>query len=325
MLAFFAACTSGGARSAACNGPATGCALTPRSACTPSALARRRLLLSAQEGVEDDEEAAMEAWLKKSNSSRLTGWLWDHSRFFRLELGPRLLSYYRSHIWQSCRREGAYDLTCLVGVQVVRPSRRGRAPCLLLEFVQALEDDDHDIDESVPLPLKKDGVEVVKLGIVRGGEDAAMDWARHLRKCIEDFLLESCAQCGASDAATRNACRLLRHVQAAVAAGCSDIGIDRRRCAGSTLGPTALMLAAEAGNERVCAQLLRARATVHVQDAEGRTAVDIAQTAGHSKVVKLLQGGVDDIVPGGTLLGASCHAHGIHAQELERVPTPARV
>jgi len=250
--------------------------------------------------------------------------LWDHSRFFRLELGPRLLSYYRSHIWQSCRREGAYDLTCLVGVQVV-PSRRSRSPCLLLEFVQAPEEDDNDIDENISLPLTKHGVEVVKLGVVRGGEDAAMEWAQHLRTCIEDFLLESCAQCGASEAAARSACRLLRHLQAAVASGCSDIGIDQRRCASSTVGPTALMLAADAGNERVCTQLLRARATVQVQDAAGRNAVDIAQAAGHDKVVKLLQGGVDDLVPEGTLLGASHHAPGINAQELERVPTPARV
>lgn len=270
----------------------------------------RRLLLAETEGADDDEDAAIEGWMKKSSS--FMGWLWN-SRFFRLEQGPRLLSFYRSQIWQGCRRDGAYDLTGLVGVSVVRQ----RNTQLVLEFSNS------------SAQAGSDKVEMIRLR-VPSGVDTAREWERHLVESIEGQLLEACEQCSASELAVDRAVQMLRRMHFIAAEGRANISVDRRRQEGSN--HTALMLVAQAGHERLCTLLLDANADPGLSDADGRTAPQLAEAAGHGQVACLLTVGHQPLFPDvhRTALGRTAIADDDvlikeAAAQLDRVPTPARM
>jgi len=315
MFAFFTACTSGFARTTDC--PGGGNLLGAGK--NPSVLATRRLLLADVEGADDDEDAAMEGWLKKNSS--LTRWLW-HSRFFRLEQGPRLLSFYRSQIWQGCRRDGAFDLTRLVGVYIM-PQWGGRNTHLVLEFSQT----------SAEIPSGSEPVETIRLR-VPSGLDAAREWEQRLLESIEGQLLEACEQCVASELAADRAVQILSRAHFAAAEGRTSANVDRRRQQGSE--HTALMLTAQAGHERLCTMLLLGKADPGLTDLAGRSALQLAESAGHAKVVALFAEGLQDQgVPAPfpdaqqTVLGRARAAEDNvlikAAQLVDRLPTPARV
>lgn len=304
MIAFLAACTSGCTRAADCpgGGNLTGAGKRP-------VLTTRRLLLAETEDADDDEDAAIEGWLKKNSS--LTRWLW-YSRFVRLEQGPRLLSFYRSHIWQGCRRDGAFDLTCLVRVHVVEPQWVGRNVELVMEFAQSSPD----------IPAGTEPVETIRLK-VPGGTDVARDWEQHLVESMEFQLLEACEQCLASEPAVDRAVQILSRAQHGEAESRSDVDVDRRRQQGSRR--TSLMLAAQSGHERLCSMLLFARASAALTDADGQTATQLAHSAGHAKIVSLLIEGVQGVSP--MVLGRSDSGKNDMQAifSFDRLPTPARV
>jgi len=304
MIAFFAACTAGCTTSRSDDCPGGG---NLRGAGKSPA---RRLLLSETEGADDDEDAAIEGWMKKSSS--FTRWLWN-SRFFRLEQGPRLLSFYRSQIWQGCRRDGAYDLTCLVGVNVVRQ----RNTQLVLEF------------SSSSAQAGSEKVEIVRLR-VPSGVDTAREWERHLVEFIEGQLLEACEQCSASELAVDRAVQILRQRNGWAAEGRANTSVDRRRQEGSNR--TALMLVAQAGHERLCTLLLDAKADPGLRDSDGKTAPQLAEAAGHGQAACLLTVGFQPLFPDAhrTALGRAAVADDDvlikkAAAQLDRVPTPARM
>jgi len=222
-------------------------------------------------------------------------WLWQ-SHFFRLEPGPNLLSFYASHIWQGCRRDGAYDLLCLVGIRT-RLRRDGQNAALVLEFSNSLAAAHSVLDD----------VEVVELRVPDGWE-TARSWEARLLRCIEEALLQACEQCAAYDGYADSAARILARAQMAAAEGRPHVDVNRLRQQGT--GATLLMLAAQVGHERVCTHLLMARADPSVPDTEGRSAADFATAAGHYKVVALLAGVHGDGAPAQplpqpTILGAA--------------------
>mmetsp|Transcript_23505 Transcript_23505/g.54802 ORF Transcript_23505/g.54802 Transcript_23505/m.54802 type:complete len:167 (+) Transcript_23505:75-575(+) len=104
------------------DGWTAGCAPLPRGT---------KRFLDEDEFADDDEHALVEGWLRKRNERKALHWLW-HTRFFRLEDGPGLLSYYVSSIWQGCRRAGYWELAHLV--QVRTTGGEGLDSSLVLEF-----------------------------------------------------------------------------------------------------------------------------------------------------------------------------------------------
>mmetsp|Transcript_10528 Transcript_10528/g.23971 ORF Transcript_10528/g.23971 Transcript_10528/m.23971 type:complete len:164 (-) Transcript_10528:60-551(-) len=100
------------------------------TACAPVPTSQRRFL--DEDGfADDDEHAVIEGWLQKRNEHKALRWLW-HTRYFRLEDGPGLLSFYASSIWQGCRRAGAFDVAQLSRVQMTGDADD---PHLQLEFL----------------------------------------------------------------------------------------------------------------------------------------------------------------------------------------------
>mmetsp|Transcript_62238 Transcript_62238/g.124715 ORF Transcript_62238/g.124715 Transcript_62238/m.124715 type:complete len:211 (-) Transcript_62238:73-705(-) len=168
-------------------------------------------------------------------------WLWQN-HFFRLEPGPQLLSFYASHIWQGCRRDGAYDLTHLVGVRT-RLRRDGLNVALMLEFSNSLAAAHSVLDD----------VEVIELRVPDGWE-AARGWEAQLLRCIEETLLQACEQCSAYDGFADSAARILARVQMAAGEGRPHVDVNKLRR--PETGATPLMLAAQVGHERVCTHLL---------------------------------------------------------------------
>lgn len=233
----------------------------------------RRLLL-ASEAADDDEDATIDGWLKRP--STFSTWLWQ-SRFVRLEEGPRLLSFYRSHIWQGCRRDAAFDLTCLVNSHSM--SRWGnRSAYLTLEFVK----------HSQNVISDREAIEVVKLK-VPGGIDTARLWEHHLLASLEEQLLEACEHCVATELAANRALQILMRLHTAPADSRPRINVDKRRK--PSTGQTALMLAAAAGHMKICALLLLAKADFTAVDIDGNSARYLAEEAGHAEVISLFAGG----------------------------------
>lgn len=307
MFAFLAACTSGCTRNAG-DGVVQGCK-------DPAVLAKRRLLLADADCADDDEDAPVEGWLKKSSSFKMTRWLWQ-SRYFRLEHGPRLLSFYRSHIWQGCRRDGAYDLTCLVGAHVDL-QRGGRKVLLVLELIQL----------AAEVLTQTEPVERISL-LVPCGLDVARRWENHLRHCIEQQLLEACERCIASEVAVDRAIQILGHARNVTMEGRASVNVNlRKECSGQT----PLMLTAEAGHERLCQQLLMSRADPDLIDDQGRSALDWANAEGHDKVAKLLADGIhaSDHASEQSKMGRLGRARVAtpikEATTLGKLPTPARI
>jgi len=256
-------------------GPACGVMVQPHVRSEGAALAGRRLLgLDNEGGSDDDEEASMEGWLQKRREANIVRWLWQ-SRWFRLEPGPQLLSFYPSHIWQSCRREGAFDLTRLVGART-RLRRDGVNAALCLELSTSSASAHSVIEDVEELELR-----------VLGGMQAAQDWEARLLRCIEEALLHSCDQCAVYDGLADTAAKILVRAQLAAAEGRAHIDVNHPRQAGT--GATALMLAAQAGHERLCTYLLMARADAGLQNFSEQSAVDIALVSGHEGILSLLK------------------------------------
>lgn len=256
-----------------------------------AALAGSRLLGLDAGGDADDEEASMEGWLQKQKEAKVVRWHWQ-SWWFRLEPGPHLLSFYASHIWQGCRREGAYDLTQLVAVRA-RLRRDGLNAALCLEFSSS----------SAAAYSVLEDTELVDLRVPDGWE-AARGWEAKLLRCIEEALLQACEQCRVYDGFADSAARILVRAQMAAAEGRPHIDVNQVRQPGTEA--TALMLAAQAGHERVCTHLLMARADAGLHDADGHTAADLAAAAGYVKVLALVRGtAATEPLPQPTVLGAA--------------------
>jgi len=307
MFAFLAACTSGCTRKAG-DGVLHGSK-------DPAILAKRRLLLADTDCADDDEDAVVEGWLKKNSNFKMTRWLWQ-SRYFRLEQGPRLLSFYCSHIWQGCRRDGAHDLTCLVGAHV-DSQRGGRKVFLVLELIQL----------SAEVLVGAEPVERISL-LVPSGLEVARRWEGHLRHCIAEQLLEACERCVASEVAVDRAFQILGHARLAAAEGRESVDVNLgKQCSGQT----ALMFTAQAGHERLCQQLLVSRADRYMTDRKGRNAHDFAAAEGHNQVATLLRNGIhaSSLVSEQTVMGRLGDHVAIPIKEeataLGKLPTPARV
>lgn len=253
-------------------------------------IAGQRLLSVDSSGTDDDEDATVEGWLQRRMDTSVMRWLWQ-SRFFRLEAGPRLLSFYASHIWQGCRREGAYDLTRLVGARA-RPRKDGINVSLVLEF-SSCSAASHSVLEDI---------DVVELRIL-GGWDEARDWEAKLLMCIGETLLQACEHCGVYDGFADSAARILARVQMAAVEGRPHVDVNQRRQPGTEA--SMLMLAAQAGHERVCTHLLMAKADVNLLDVEGHVAAELASSAGHSKIATLLGSSTLAPLPLPTMLGAA--------------------
>uniref|UniRef100_A0A7S0FH79 Uncharacterized protein n=1 Tax=Pyrodinium bahamense TaxID=73915 RepID=A0A7S0FH79_9DINO len=261
----------------------------------------------------------MEGWLQRHNEAGMMRWLWQ-SHFFRLEPGPHLLSFYASHIWQGCRRDGCYDLTHLVGART-RLRRDGLNVALALEFSNSLASAHSVLDD----------VEVVELR-VPDGWDAARGWETQLLRCIGDTLLQACEQCRVYDGCADSAARILARVQVAAVEGRPHVDVNSLRRQED--GATPLMLAAQAGHERVCTHLLMVRADPSLCDAGGRSATDLAASAGHDKVVALLESvpavartspSAHDPTGGAATEAAAAMGPGTAAVLLEGVPAAAEV
>jgi len=211
--------------------------------------------------------------------------------------GPRLLSFYVTHLWQACRRDGAYDMTCLTGVHSVYkgtlPAGPARHATLFLEFS----------NKSAEAYSVLEGVETVELR-VPGGIDCAREWERHLLSCIEYSLLDACLRCNDYCGLADTALRILVRAQVAAAEGRLHVNVDRVRQPGT--GATPLMLVAQAGSEQLCTHLLMTRADPSLVDENGMTAMSLAIASGHNKVQTLLSNrGVLPVSPKPTLLSVS--------------------
>merc|ERR1712151_1289560 len=104
--------------------------------------------------------------------------------------------------------------------------------------------------------------------------------------CISETLFQACENCGVYDGIGDVAARVLTRIQMAAAEGRPRVDVNQRRQLGTDA--TMLMLAARAGDERVCTHLLMAKADVTLQDADGRTAAEYAAAGEHAKVAALL-------------------------------------
>lgn len=251
----------------------------------PTLLSSQHTLPSQEVVVADDHEgASMEGWLKRNilGADIVPGCLslvfW-RSWFFRLEHGPRRLSFYRSEAWQGHPHEGAFDLNYLVAVHVV-PAKSGRLSVLVLTFSRKSEG---PLSIGTPrigqVGTSTEPVDMIRLAVPSAQEAAS--WQRHLVDSIELQLLDACEQCATSELAVDRATRISRHARIGAAEGHATIDLDRARRGSSD--STALMLAAQADHKILCARLVKAKADPRLKNADGKTAVELAASAHHSK------------------------------------------